>query len=246
MIGFRPRAWETAYRRRRRRALTEVPYYREHGVRPTPIAELLPELYRLCPLARPWRPEREPSLWIGDPGPLRDALVSAGLLRRGLPVLEVREALVDWRRVGPAPYATVLAPDADTGGPARRPGLLQAPAELASAAGGALLVGGAAELDRLEPELGVPVTRVTRSGGAGGLLLYDRWLGYLGTWREECAAYHLNWRRFHARRTPGGVSLTALDRRRPTLVDVLAGLPTMVVCAAHGRPAVPGQAFSVQ
>ncbi|HVQ93820.1 MAG TPA: hypothetical protein VMU51_22470 [Mycobacteriales bacterium] len=299
--GFRPGWWDVLARRAERRAVATVPYYRERWAfgpdpgcsgrpcrpAPVPAGELADQLERLCPLARPWRPDREPSLWIGRPGPLRTALALAGLLAPGLPkparppsgaiapgspapgppgpgvpgpgvpVLEVRRALVDWCRLGPVgpPYAVLLAEDAEVASAARHAALTVPAAALAVRAGRALLVGPPEQLpaaaSRLRQALDdsrlplLAVHRCTAAAAAAGpapdrpALLHDPYLGYFGAAVPSCGEYHLDWTRFHARAAPGGVALTALHRRRPTLVAVQPaepGFTAVTRCARHRSP----------
>jgi hypothetical protein len=256
---FSPAGWEARYARAAERAFRQVPFYREqwaaagHPLRdPVPVAaaELQEQLFRLCPLARPHRPEREPSLWIGDPADLRRALAIAGALATGAAVLEVRGAIVDWRdlgRRGPR-YAPVLAADAPIADPARRTALNAEAAAFAAAAGAAVVVGSPAELAVVLGELSgtarlLPLPRVTLDGaGDGGpALLHDRHLGYLGAWVRACGRFHLDWRHVHARADQGGVLITKLRQTRPTLVNVRpagAGRAAVQVCPLHGTPAL--------
>jgi hypothetical protein len=263
---FSAQRWEAAYRRRVARAFAEVPYYREQWAAagrvlaepvPTDAGDLETELYRLCALRRPWQPAGEPSLWIGRPGALREALLLAGVADVRLPVLEVRRELVDWSRLGSGPwappYAALLEPQADTGAPARRPALLLPAAALAAGAGEALVVGSpaevtalAAELDRLLAGLQVllrPVTRVAPADAgravAGPLVVHDRYLGYLGARVPGCGAVHLAWWRYHVRGAGPGLTVTALRQSRPTLAGVRperAGRARVGRCPVHGTP----------
>jgi hypothetical protein len=261
-MGFRPGRWDALARLAQRRAVAEVPYYRERwaaggGPGPVPVGDLAGQLERLCPLARPWRPDREPSLWGGRPGALRTALALGGLLEAAVPVLEVRRSLVDRQRLGPGgpAYAVLLAEDADVASPARRAALAVPAAALAARAGRAVLVGPAGQLPaavaRLRQALdddGFPVTEVPRltagaaaaaPAGDGPALLHDPYLGYFGAAVPSCGGYHLDWARYHARPAGGGLALTALRQRRPTLVAVTPvepGFTAVARCRRHRSP----------
>jgi hypothetical protein len=266
--GFRPGAWAALARRVERRAVAEVPYYRERWaaagggpVTPAPVSivDLTGQLERLCPLARPWRPSREPSLWGGSTGALRTALGLAGVLDRRVPVLEVRRSLLDRHRLGPGgpPFGVLLADEADVVSPARRAALELPAAALAGQAGHALVVATPGQLpaalawvraaldDGDLPLTGVP--RLTARAAATTpaepdrpALLHDPQLGYFGAAVPACGAYHLDWVRYHARpTTDGGLALTALGQRRPTLLAVLPGEPGFTAvarCPRHRSP----------
>lgn len=252
------RWWEAARRRAVRRAFRTVPLYREQWAvaggpleepAPVPLEGLAPQLYRLCPLGRAWTPSREPPLWTGRPEGLRRALRDAGVLDRRLPVLEVRPALVDWRSLSPVGprYATVLAPDADTGG--RRSEPPDAPAlELARRAGRAVLVGSPGEAAAVHGRLaGVSDVRVVHRLGpaeavvarSGPVVVAVPLLGYLGALVPRCGSVHVDWRRWHVVAGGGGLSVTALAQRRPAIVSVVVPTAAPVAvgrCPRHGVP----------
>src|SRR5262249_48347837 len=163
---------------------------------------------------------RAPSLWIGEPGALGAALRLAGALSRRIPVLEVRPAIVDWRsfgRLGP-PYPALLPPgpagvDDDRRRRVNAPALEPAAPRPAARGGRAGVVGTAAELAAVVPDVAesaevVPVRRGSPAellrdvpeGSAvppGGppSLGYDPYLGYLGATAPGCGRLHLLWRR---------------------------------------------------
>jgi hypothetical protein len=265
--GFRPAGWAALAGRAERRAVAEVPHYRERwaaagggapALAAVSIVDLVGQAERLCPLARPWRPDREPALWGGGPGALRTVLALAGALDAGVPVLEVRRSLVDARRLGPGgpPYAVLLAADADVASPARRAALEIPAAALAAQAGPALVVGPPGQLPaavaRLrqavdDPQLPIlEVHRLTAQAAASTaaqldrlVVLHDPYLGYFGAAVPSCGAYHLDWTRYHARPAAGGLALTALWQRRPTLVAVTPvepGFTAVARCARHRSP----------
>jgi hypothetical protein len=248
------------------RAFREVPYYRdmwgEAGralpePRVSPAAELADQLFRLCPLARPWRAREEPSLWIGSPADLAAALSLATEERVHGPVLEVRPALVDWTalppRRGPR-YGVLLAPDATVGAVTTRLSLHVPALALAAAAGGAVVVGSPAQLAQVVPEVtqalagrdlrldGLP--RLSLAAAAADpdvapALLHDPYLGHVGARPRSCRRAHVDWRRYHCRRREPGVVVTRLRDRRPTLVDVLPvepGFGGVGRCPEHGTP----------
>lgn len=260
-MTFSPHRWEAAYRHAARRAFRTVPFYREQWAAagrplrdPVPVeaGELRTQLFRLCPLARPHRPGREPSLWTGDPRDLRAALALAGALPAGLPVLEVRPALVDWTELGRGGprYAPVLSPGAVVADPARRAALNARAVALAGATG-AVLVGAPDELHAVLAELGVAARTVLRlrpgqpAPGHGPAVLHDPQLGYLGARVRSCGRFHLDHARYHARADPDGVLVTKLRQTRPTLVNVRpAGARTVTVryCPDHHSPTLDAQA----
>jgi hypothetical protein len=199
---FRPDAWDDKRKAAVDRAFREVPFYRDQWAtagralaEPHPVrADTLDdELFRLCPLRSPWDPRHEPTLWIGDPRALADALAVAGVSRD--PVLEVRRAVVDrtrLRRFGPRNgavvdrtrlgragngYGVLLAPDADVASDARRLALELGSLKLAMDHGRAVVVGSPAELGEIVPRadaaldgVGVewtPVHRLTPAQAAG-------------------------------------------------------------------------------
>ncbi|MFC4118842.1 hypothetical protein [Nonomuraea zeae] len=165
--------WERDYRRMAGTAFRRVPFYRDQWVAAgreldepecVPSAELAGQLHRLCPFARPFDASQEPSAWIGDGLDLREALALAGAPRRA-PVLEVRSAVLDRRRLGwgGPRYGVLLAPEAKVVDEGRRRALDSAALGLAAEAGQAVLVGERPALDALLPELaGVRITTVER------------------------------------------------------------------------------------
>ncbi|MEU4579092.1 MULTISPECIES: hypothetical protein [Nonomuraea] len=246
-VRFSPVRWERAYRRAVRAAFARVPFYRDQWVRagralgepvPTPSAELAGQLHRLCPFARPYDPGAEASPWIGPAGDLRAALAVAGAGGRA-PVLEVRRAVLDRRALGPGRrYGVLLHPDADVVHERRRRELNEPALRLAETAGRAVVVGEREAVAEFLPALAGVETRVLeRTGLAGaGDLIHDPHLGYYAA-RAACGEIHLLWRRFHARPAAGSPAVTALLRRRPTLVDVVPeGAAALGRCPGHGTP----------
>ena len=68
------------YRRAVRWAFDRVSFYRDQCAvagrllsepQPTPLASVPKPPHTLCPFSRPWRPDREPSLWTPDLGRFR-------------------------------------------------------------------------------------------------------------------------------------------------------------------------------
>lgn len=223
---------DRAYRRVVRHAFARVPFYRDQWVAagraldepaPVPSAALAGQEHRLCPFARPFDPSREPSLWIE--GSLREALSVVGAPRR-VPVLEVRQAVLDRRR-----YGVLLSEDALVVDETRRRELN---AEALGRASRVVVVGESAP-----PLPGVEVTllrRVTLGHAEDGDLVHDPHLGYFAA-RASCGRIHLLGRRFHAQGHPP--ALTALRSRRPTLVAVIPddpGQTRLASCAEHGTP----------
>ncbi|MFE0073928.1 hypothetical protein ACFWYW_34240 [Nonomuraea sp. NPDC059023] len=253
-VRFSATAWERSYRRTVRLAFSRVPFYRDQWVRagraldeplPTPTGELAGQLHRLCPFAEPYDPGAEPSLWIGPAGGLRAALavaLGAAGVRGRVPVLEVRRAVLDRRRLGLGgpPYGVLLEPDATVVHERRRRELNAPALKLAADAGRAVVVGERAAVASFLPELaGVEVNvleRVTLAGAAEGALVHDPHLGYYAA-RARCGRVHLLWRRFHARPEGGGLAVSALGRRRPVLVAVVPdGGGELGRCPGHGTP----------
>ncbi|MEO5876429.1 MAG: hypothetical protein ABIS86_16450 [Streptosporangiaceae bacterium] len=238
----------SAYRQAADRAFRRVPFYREQWAvagrvlahpRPVPSTDLAGELFRLCPLGRPWRPGAEPSLWIGDRAALRQAV---GLVSHARTVLEIRDACLDWTSLGRGVrYGFVLPPGADTVDEDRRL-LLNHRAETLT--GASVLVGTPQDLSvvRLEAE---PVPRLSLGAalsGEGAALVHDRCLGYFAARPSSCGRLHLLWRRFHLRVDDAGTPMvTDLRRSRPTLVNVVpAGAPPVSVghCPTHDGPVI--------
>jgi hypothetical protein len=264
---FRQRAWDRRRRAVVDRAFRSVPFYREQWARgrralsdPVPVRaqDLATELFRLCPLTRPWKPSREPSLWLGDPGTLADALALAGVLPRRGPVLEVRPAAVDWGRLrilGNA-YGVLLSPEAHVR-PRARLAIQVRAFHLAVEHGGAAIVASPSELPDVlresdealggEPLRWTPVHRlsvgdvdaISAAGSGTPTVVHDPFLGYLASLVPECGHVHVLWRRVHCIPTVDGVAFTRLRGRRPTLVNVLPvdpGFSGVDRCGIHGTP----------
>jgi hypothetical protein len=269
---FDPSTWERRRRRRVDRAFAEVLLYREQWAvagrvldEPTRVraADLAEELYRLCPIARPWNPTREPSLWIGSPSQLRDVLTLAEVLdpdRPDRPVLEVRQAVVDWPRLGRwgPPYAALLGPTAPVADEARRRALALPAWTLALAHGGAIVVGSTDERAAFRAEaqavLGgidlrwdevdrASLAAAAESSEPGPLVVQDPYLGYLAARLPSCGRVHLLWSDVHCRETPGGLVFTRLRTSRPTLVNIIPvdpGFTRVAHCPTHGTPILSG------
>ncbi|GAA3065106.1 hypothetical protein [Actinokineospora globicatena] len=242
-MGYSQLTWERAAAAVAARAVREVPFYRERharglGLAPVPVAEVAQRLWALCPLSSPHRPAAEPTLWTGDPRDLATGLLVAGV--SGASVLEVRSALVPWTRLGALGprYAPVLSPSADAVDLSASDG----PARAMTAAGETVLVSPpevATEVAARVGHTGVIVRRLTTATDMiGPAVLHDRHLGYFAARPHGCGSWHVLWRRFHVAAGDGGVLVTALRRRRPTLVRVLVdvGLNRVGVCREHGRP----------
>ncbi|WP_026422023.1 hypothetical protein [Actinokineospora inagensis] len=241
-MGFSHIAWERAAAAVAARAVREVPFYRERharglGVAPVPAAELERRLWALCPLSRPYSAQREPTLWTGDPADLAAVLRISGL---GWPVVEVRSALVPWTRLGllgpryaPVLSGSAIAVDVST---------TDGPAKALAASGVSVLVSPPDDVADVVARIGHrgPVVRslVKADQPDGHAVLHDRHLGYFAEWSTDCAQWHVPWRRFHVDAGEGGILVTALRRRRPTLVRVLVdvGLGRVAECPAHGTP----------
>jgi hypothetical protein len=264
---FREHAWERRRRSTVDHAFRTVPFYREQWARagraaaepePVPAADLSEQLFRLCPLTRPWKPNREPSLWVGDPRALADALALAGVLPGRSPVLEVRRAMVDWRRLTIAgnPYGVLLSPDADVWPKGRLAMQLRA-LLLAQVHGGATVVGSPSELTGVLDEADVALggtslewTRVHRltlteaqvapaGGAAMPAVVHDPFIGYLASRVPDCGEVHLLWKRVHCASTVDGLAFTRLCGHRPALVNVLPvnpGFSSVGRCSVHGTP----------
>jgi hypothetical protein len=265
-LAFRQDRWDARHRLACARAFREVPFYREQWAsagrelpEPLPVTagELQQELFRLCPLRSQWDPRREPTLWTGESGALADALTLADPDQRRMPVLEVREAAVDWTQIGNhrAPYAFLLRPDADVGGDGRRLALQLAALKLAVDHGRVIVVGSSAELAELLPELDralapvvvgwSPVHRVTLMQAASTsdagvpAVLHDPFLGYIAARVRDCGEFHLLWDRVHAKLSPSGLLFTRLRGRRPMLVNVIpveSGFSEVRCCPSHRTP----------
>ncbi|MFG2005176.1 hypothetical protein ACGFNU_39135 [Spirillospora sp. NPDC048911] len=99
--GFSALRWEAARRRTVARAFRTVPFYREQWAvagrvldEPVPVAseQLIDQLFRLCPLGRPFQPSREPTLWSDDGTTLRVAINAASDSRTATHAVFGREA----------------------------------------------------------------------------------------------------------------------------------------------------------
>lgn len=264
-LAFRQDRWDARHRLACVRAFREVPFYREQWAYARrelsePLAvtagELQRELFRLCPLRSQWDPRREPTLWTGESGVLANALTLAGADWPRIPVLEVREAAVDWTHIGHRrPYAFLLSPDADVGGDGRRLALQLAALKLAVDHGRAIVVGSSTELVELLPEVEralapvvvawSPVHRVTLMQAASGsdvdgpAVVHDPFLGYIAARVRDCGRFHVLWDCVHAKLSPSGILFTRLRGRRPMLVNVLpveTGFSDVRCCPSHGTP----------
>ncbi|WP_067476140.1 hypothetical protein [Actinomadura hibisca] len=269
--GFSATRWDAARRKVVRRAFREVPFYREQwaaagrelpDVVPTPAERLADQAFRLCPLGRPYRPAHEPSLWTGDAAALRAAVRTAGVPARGVPVLEVRDAMLDRLSLGPGgpAYGVLLSAEADVLDEERRAALNARAVGLAVRAGRAVVVGPPDALDHAVAGLRSAAAATLRIGvlarttpaeafSAGGpVLLHDPVLGYYGARAGTCGVVHLLWRHHHARVVDGALQITDLRRRRPTLCGVVpAGSAGSAVapCPEHGVPALVSGLVSV-
>lgn len=260
--GWQTDRGQRRYRRSVRRAFATVTYYREQCAAagqllaepvPTPGDALPQPPHTLCPFARPWSAEAEPSLWTPAPQPLARSLWLAGCRDR-LPVLEVREALLDRTRLPrrfalrrSVAYRVLLSPTAVVISESHRIGLNRAAYAVAEAAGGGWLVGGPAELSvgitAAESAPLLPVQRLPVAAAAGTepvevpTLLFEPALGYLGAVRPECGRFHLDPARVFARDRDGRVTLSLLQSRRPTLLDIVppgADRVALGRCDRHG------------
>jgi hypothetical protein len=238
----------SSYRRVAARAFRRVPFYREQWAvagrtledpEPVPADALTDQLFRLCPLGRPWRPGAEPSLWIEDRTALRQAVRMVSDVRT---VLEVRSSFLDRTSLGRGVrYAVVLPPGADTVDEERRRTLNRRAETLP---GGSVLIGSPRELAAVGDEIaGAPVPRLSLRAALDGdavALVHDRRLGYYAARRPSCGRLHLLWRRFHLRLDDEGTPMiTDLHRTRPTLVNIVpAGAPPISAghCPDHDGP----------
>jgi hypothetical protein len=240
------------YQRAVRRAFGTVLFYREQwavaGVAepvPTPVAELPDPPHSLCAFTRPWSPDREPSLWTGEPWPLARALRMAGCGWRR-PVLELRPALLDRTRLPPwRGYHVLLSPSALVASPAHREALNAA----ALAGTGGWLVGAPDELASLpahpglRPVLRLPVGAAAAPAPDGPAVLFEPRVGYLGAVHPRCRRFHLD-RHVYARERSGLVTLSLLGRRRLTLLDIVppaADTVRLDRCRRHGTTVVVGR-----
>lgn len=249
------------YRRAVRRAFTTVTFYREQCAaagrmlaEPEPTrAETLPQPpHTLCPFARPWLPEREPSLWTPTLRPLARALRMAGCRER-LPVLEVRDALLDHTRLpglrrprSGLAYRVLLSPAAIVASPARRDELNREAVAAIETAGDRWVVGSPDELATVPEVAGEPFRPVHRwpvsaiaTGPTGDAptLLYEPTLGYLGALVPGCRQFHVDSPRVYPRERDGAVAFSLPRSRRPTLLDIVpAGADRVAVgrCEHHG------------
>jgi hypothetical protein len=228
-----------------RRAFGTVLFYREQWAMcdavepvPTPVSQLPDPPHSLSAFARPWSPDREPSLWTGELWPLARALRMAGCGRWG-PVLELRPALLDSTRLWPGrAYHVVLSSSAVVASPEHRASLNASAFEGAAA----WVVGGADELSGLpahpglRPVLRLPVRAAADPAPDAPAVLYEPRLGYLGAVRPRCRRFHLD-RQVYARERSDVVTLSLLGRRRLTLLDVVPPAADSVRverCRQHG------------
>jgi hypothetical protein len=253
-----PSAWERSHRAAVEQAFATVPHYREMwaeaGIRlpepkPTCGADLDSLLAGLYPFTEPYEPRREAPPWLGEPAELFEALQSTGGYRGERPLFEVRDALLDWDRIGPRAgrhrYEVVLSADAEVADPALR----EASVRAFVAAREPALLGSSAQIADLSVAVHDAVskaqifvrTSLTDLGRTGdeATVLHDARLGYLGARHQECGQAHLNWRRLYVRQSPNGPLFTMLRRRRPTLVNVVVpGTAHLSAgqCPVHGSP----------
>jgi hypothetical protein len=235
------------YRRAVRRAFGKILFYREQWALcdavepvPTPVSQLPDPPHSLCAFARPWSPDREPSLWTGELWPLARALRMAGC-GRWAPVLELRPALLDRTRLRPwRAYSVALSSSAVVASPEHRDSLNASAFDSAAA----WVVGGADELSglpahtELRPVLRLPVRAAADPAPDTPVVLYEPRLGYLGAVRPRCRRFHLD-RHVYARERSGVVTLSLLGRRRLTLLDVVppdADSVRVERCPRHGTP----------
>ncbi|GAA3080196.1 hypothetical protein [Streptosporangium carneum] len=260
--GFSQSAWDRGYRAVVARAFATVPYYREMwaeaGARldepvVTSASRLDSLLERLYPLGAPYERRREAPAWAGEPAELFEALELTGSHRRDRPLFEVREALLDWDRIGPggARYHVVLSAAAEVADPELRSAGLRA----LRAAHEPGLLGDAAQIAELDDRpdrariflrrspaaLGTPGAPPEDPDGPsrGAEVLHDVRLGYLGARHRGCGRAHVNWRRVHTRQGQAGPLFTMLRRHRPTLANIsLPGTDHLTVdrCGEHGTP----------
>lgn len=240
---FRRRSWEAAYRRRSARAAASVPLYRERAtpwlqpVKPLSVTDLDGNESRICPISRPWDPRAGASLWIESPRNLLGAVRTARpKLPRDAVVLEVRDALLDRRVLGPHRYAVLLSSRAVVRSEQWRMEYNARIVARATEASEHLVVvgsGGDAPKDLIERAalLGPPA--------AGAAIVHDPRLGYLAARAHRCGVLHVNWRDYHVRVLENRLAWTDLRRSRPTLVDVLAGPGRYLgECPRHQVPAL--------
>lgn len=255
--GYSQQSWERRYRNTVARAFATVPYYREMwadaGTRlqdpvTTDGADLDSALAGLYPFSEPYEPRREPPAWLGELAELFETLMLTGDYQRDRPLFEVRDALLDWDRIGPrtARYHVVLSEEAEVADPALRTATAQAfqaahdPALLGTDAQIARLGGAehAAQLFLRRSLADLSTPSESRLSGKGEVL-HDPRLGYLGARHRECGQVHVNWRRLHVRQSHDGTLFTLLRRRRPTLVNIaLPGTAHLTPgrCTVHGTP----------
>lgn len=246
------------YRRAVRWAFARVPFYRDQCAvagqllsepEPTPLASVPQPPHTLCPFSRPWRPDREPSLWTPDLRPLARSLAMAGCRDRR-PVLEVRESLLDHTRIrrGPAaaPYRVLLSATAAVASDEHRERLNREALSVVPPGGTAWLVAGPAELatvpgasdPRLRPVRRLPVAAVADGDLPDGpAVLYEPMLGYLGAVVPDCGRAHLDTPRVYARRRGQAVTFSLPYSRRPLLLDLVppgADRVALERCPRHG------------
>ncbi|WP_018684946.1 hypothetical protein [Actinokineospora enzanensis] len=240
-MSFSQLAWERSAASVGARAIAEVPFYRGRyavglGLSPVPSAELTDRLWSLCPIAHPYSPAREPTLWTGDPADLSAVLRISGT--GNTPVLEVRQSLVPWTRLGPRDYAPVLSASAvaldvsalDTRArelaAGRRTVLIAPPDEVA-------------DVVRRTARHGPVIHRLTTPSGDIPAVLHDPRVGYFAALAPTCGHWHIPWRRFHVEGGADGLLVTALRRRRPTLVRILVPARGSIgLCPRHRTPVI--------
>jgi hypothetical protein len=253
------------YRRAARRAFARVTFYREQCAAagrlldepdPTAVTDLPDPPHTLCPFARPWSAEREPSLWTPSLVPLARALRTAGC-RAAVPVLEVRDALLDYDRLprrGPGrrqPYRVLLSAAAVVASPQRRTDLHQEALAVAETAGSGWVVGTPSEIadvttvtagtaGLLRPVYRVPVATIAAGVPADApVVVCEPLLGYVGARHPDCGQFHLDSPRVFARERNGLLTLSFPRSRRPTLLDIVpTGGDSVTVsdCPRHGVP----------
>jgi hypothetical protein len=181
--------------------------------------------------------------------PLARVLRMAGC-REQLPVLEVRDALLDRTRLPrhhplrrPSRYAVLLSPGAIVASDARRDELNR---EAVAAAGAGWLVADPDQLaavrsvagQSLRPVHRLPVAAVaTRLPVGVPAVLYEPPLGYLGALVPECRRFHLDTPRVYAHHRDGTVTFSLPGSRRPTLLDIVPPRTERLAvgrCPRHG------------
>jgi hypothetical protein len=251
---YSPSSWERARRAAVEQAFATVPYYREMWaetnsrlLEPTPTsgADLDSLLPRLYPFGEPYEYRRETPPWLGEPAELFEALQATGGYRGERPLFEVRDALLDWNRIGPRKgrYHVVLSALAEVADPAVR----EAGVRALMAAPEPALLGTSEQIAALGPAVSKARVFIRTSpgdldrAGDGATVLHDAHLGYLGARHQACGQVHVNWRRLYVRQAPDGLLFTVLRRRRPTLVNVVVpGTAHLMLgrCRIHHSPVI--------